>query len=76
MSLGERDGSLRLRLLPEFVHARMWFRFRHWKAAGRMCGVTTRVVGPVDRLAGYRAGHYEDLVAEYGQEVIGGWLSK
>jgi hypothetical protein len=74
MSLGERDGDLRLRILPEFVHARLWFRFRHWKAAGRMCGVTTRIVGPMDRLAAYRADHYEDLVADYGQEVIGGWL--
>ena len=35
-----------------------------------------RVVGPVDRLAAYRADHYEDLVAEYGQEGIGGWLPK
>ena len=76
MSFGERDGNLRLPILPEFVHARVWFRFRHWKAAGRMCGVTRRVVGPVDRLAAYRADHYEDLVAEYGSEVISEWLTK
>jgi len=76
MSLGERDGNLRLPILPELVHARVWFRFRHWKAAGRMCGVTTRIVGPMDRLAAYRDAHCEDLAAEYGQEVIAGWLEK
>ena len=76
MSLGERDGNVRLPILPEFIHARMWFRFRHWKAAGRMCGVTTRVVGPLDRLAAKRADHYEDLVAEYGSEAISEWLTK
>jgi hypothetical protein len=76
MSLAERDGNPRLRLLPEFVHARVRFRWQHWKAAGRMCEVTRRVVGPMDRLAANRADHYEDLVAEYGSEVISEWLAK
>ena len=76
MSLAERDGNLRLPILPEFVHPRVRFRWQHWKAAGRMCDVTTRVGGPVYRLAVYRADHYEDLVAEYGSEAISGWLAK
>jgi len=76
MALRERDSSLRLPLLPEFVHARVRFGLPHWKAAGRMCDVTKKVVGPVDRLAACRAAHYEDLVAAYGHEVIDGWLEK
>jgi hypothetical protein len=74
MSLRERDGNLRLPLLPEFLHARVRFGLSHWKAAGRMCDVTTRVVGPMDRLAARRAAHYGDLAAAYGQEDA--WLKE
>ena len=76
MSLGERDGNLRLQILPEFIHARVRYHLKHWKAAGQMCDVTTRAVGLVDHLATYRAAHYEDLVADYGEEAISGWIAR
>jgi hypothetical protein len=76
MSLGERDDNLRLAVLPEFIHARVRFRLQHWKASGRMCGVTTRIVGLGGRLGAYRAAHYGDLVADYGQETLFEWMAR
>jgi hypothetical protein len=74
MSLRERMADQRLELLPEYIHARIPFLLSHWIAAGRLCGVTTSTVGPVDRLMACRTAHHEDLVAEYGLGNIQGWM--
>jgi hypothetical protein len=76
MSLHARDGDLRLLLLPEYIHARVRFRVQHWIAAGEMCDVTTRAVGPDDHLAAYRAAHHEDLIEHYGREALERWMIK
>ena len=74
MSLCEGEATRRLPIVPEFIHPQTRFRVEYWKAAVRLCGVTTRIVGPTGGLPGYRAAHYEDLVAEYGADVLASWI--
>jgi len=75
MSLSDRPAGQRLPILPELIHPQVRFRVHHWRATGRMCGVTSRVVGPLARLPEYRRAHRDDLTAEYGAPALVDWMT-